>query len=304
MDSNFSQIILWRNFSNIQKVLNLSDDEYARFLNIGPKTFRTLTSTKAAFPLDIAATLSEKLFFDLADFLEKDLDMDAIYSAYFKIEQLPERYRPAAFCRARSLAHVLDYVERKQGKLRKNIILRKFQTNGAFFKNLDNAHNIHFNEDLTAHLHHLGYDKSDFFQMGQNSVHLNSKGPVQDCLREAKSVKNGVEIFFECVSPMFDRTHHYKITTMTKDKIILDAPRNKEAQDALHTKIISNEHLCQLKLGIFSAVPLYLGIQQYLPVKKTRSVFEGAPSNVYELDLSVLSHLSGISNTTLSPIYQ
>ncbi|MEK6624599.1 MAG: hypothetical protein AABY86_06510, partial [Bdellovibrionota bacterium] len=195
MCANLSQQILWRNFSKIQHCLCLSDDQFAHFLEVSPISFKALSSNKTTLPLGIAVTLSEKLHFDLEDFLEKDLDMDAISSAYFKLDQLPERYRPAAFSRARTLTHIFDYIEKKEGKLRKNIILRKFQTSGEFFNNPDNLLNIHFITDLTEHLHRLGYTKEDFFQMGQNSAHVNSRGPVVDYLKDAKTLKNGFEKF-------------------------------------------------------------------------------------------------------------
>lgn len=304
MCAGFSQEILWRNFFNIQQILCLNDEQFAHFLEISPKVFESLCKNKSILPLDIAATLSEKLFFDIVDFLEKDLDMDAISSVYYKLAQLPERYRPAAFSRARTLTHIFDYIERKQGKLRKNIILRKFQTDGRFFSNPENLLNIHFITDLTEHLHHLGYTQEDFFQMGRNSALVNSRGAVRDRLQDAKTVRDGFEKFVSCAAPMFDRNCDYIIKKITNEKIVIDVPVRTEVQDALNSKVIANEHICQVKMGIISAIPMYLGIPQYVPVKKIHSVFDGNPSNVYEADLSIFANLSSDRNTDLPAIYQ
>ncbi len=294
--------ILWENLSEIQKTLGLNAKKWAEYLEMSESAWRSIIRSKN-LPLDVAATLSEKLTVDIFDLASKKLDMGAVFSCYHKLGQLPEKYQAGAFSRARTLLHILDYIERKDGVLRKKIILRKFQIDSGFFCNPENLLNIHFITDLTNYLRTQGYTNNDFIMMGRHSSQMNTTGPVAKVLREAKSFKNGVEIFFEHVSPLFDRNYQYKVNRYDHEKIVVSVKAREEALDSLKSTKIGNQSLSVLKMGIFSALPCYLQMPGFLPVNCTHSMYEGHSADIYEIGLNPIISLSGTRNSGRPAIY-
>lgn len=290
--------LFWQNLEKIKNVLLFDDIQFTKFIGIGILEYSKCRNTLNYLPLDCVYELAEKLNFHFMDLFTPDFKL--LYNC--NDQATLERYTIAPYSKLTPTLNIISYLEKTRGTRAKINLLRKLQLSENFLNNDQSRTNIHLISDTTHYLADTyNFGDHEFVSMGQQTPFSPVGKLIQDKLRgPEKDVEDLLETFvYECCH-YFDKNCDYKILELSNDFAIFDSIPKKDVLEELkvNQSEFGNEEVCLTKMGCLSSFT-WFQYNQYAPVQKLKSAYDGNDTNQYIIDLTPFKNPSRYPSATI-----
>lgn len=278
--------VAWEQLERIRVSLGVPFDEWEALTRLTRAELASLEASRGQPPLSAVEAVAEALDLDPERILAGEVDIHALLAHRGgSVCHLPQRYERAAFSRLRTSSHLLDYVELHFGWRARQRILNRFQITDSLFLSKDHQINIRFLSDVCDLLHHSGVSFEQLRRMGMHSTIANYHSPLGEIFRQHPDPMDLWQTaVFELGHRYYDRNFIYRIDSLTRDELRLEAAPNPEVQEALDTRYIGSPAVCASKSGTIAALTTYVGLPS-APIRETRCIHRGDPVCFFVLDL-------------------
>jgi hypothetical protein len=293
----------WDNLSKIQNALLSSDEDFSQFLDVNHDYFIQQRNTLSFLPLGCVFELAERLNFHFEDLLKDNFSTKAIINNLCGNISIDEKYSVATYSTTRPIMNIINYLELVRGERAKISLLRKFQISESFLSNPNQKTNIHLISDAVKYLaktYQLTHE--DFIAMGRMAPLSITDNTLKNNLANKKNIYDLIDYFVNDCALLFDKNFTYRITSMQRNYAVIEATTNKNVLEELRLTPteFGNEEVCLTRMGVLSSITQFK-YGQYTQVSKIDSIYTGAKSHRYLIDLSPFTNLSGLTIRLADP---
>jgi hypothetical protein len=190
-----------------------------------------------------------------------------------------------------------------RGERAKVNLFRKFQISEDFLSNPNQKTNILLISDAVQYLAKTyQLTNEDFIAMGRMTPLGITDNSLRNNLVNKKNIYDLLDYFVNDCAQLFDKNFTYQIVNMHTDYAIIEATPNKNVLEELQLTPteFGNENACLTRVGVLSSIT-HLKYGQYAQVSKIDSIYTGAKSHRYLIDLSPFTNLSGLTIRLADP---
>jgi len=246
----------------IRDVVGASNEEWAEELMLTSRQFGRIVSGRSKLPAHSLIELCEKYNLDPENFFRLKVDLRALYEhSKGNLDYIPEEFTKAAGSNCRTFQMFLESVEDQIGWDARIDSLRKIQIHEKAFSNPHRKVNIRLMSNyLLALKGYYNLKEPDFFRIGQHSYEMHRDLTFGMLMSSQKNVSEAYEKLIWDLSPYMENNNKYKISKMTKNCVQVDCCQNFEISEGLGVEINGSVETCNIRAGILSSAPRYLGM--------------------------------------------
>lgn len=291
MNHRYSVSNVIENFEKIRRTLNLSIPTWCEVIGTKESQYKSLVKLPNRLSIESVMAVSQQYNLNIEQLLNGEIDLLAL-SHHFSGNHhfIPDRYNVAAFSRKRTVLNNLEYLQEKIDWNARHHLLKKMQISEASLHDEKENINLRFFEDFyTITKQDFGFTEKDFVAIGQRTVSRFLDAPIA---QEFRSCRTLLEVYGRLVGDLLNlyEKHNcfYKITKVSGTKITIHVTSNPDVASAFGVKHIGSASVCQFKLGVFGATPLYL--HRKLPMAATKKLeceHWGDKACIFEIDFSL-----------------
>jgi hypothetical protein len=254
---------LVRLLEQIRDRLEVSKAIWAEYLALTPVQYENVVDCKAPLSAVSLFHLSERLRLNPSAFETGKIDFEALLESERGNKLfLSPRYTLAAHSKKHTAVNALNFITKYRGAYLRNRVNRHFQIHDDFWEddNFDGQINIRFLTELWDFLKSQHFKNEDFQAIGFHSSVTLQNSPIARALSSMQTIESAFECMFGEFMQNFERNCSYKITRLKGNQCIVESRSISEVADALNVRHIGSPEGCQVRIGVFGAVPIYLGM--------------------------------------------
>lgn len=201
------------------------------------------------------------------------------------MEKLPETYSKAAYGRMRTSISSVNFLEKAVGWRLRLDAIRNLKISESMLQDPFASISMKFITDLCNYLQKRSFGDNDFFAMGAYTFESNDNTIVSKLFSEFASPKEAYEFFFNDCMKLFEQNCTYTITKINDASLTMEYLTNPDVAAEVGTRHLGSPQICQLKKGVTSVIPRYLGLAA-AKVNKVSCVHSGDPTCRFDVDFS------------------
>lgn len=258
MQIDYSKYDLIKNINLIIEECQLSNIDMAVLLNIPLFKFNYFMNVKKDIPAFAVDNLSNALNVSFEKLCSGDFDM-ATLKEHLKgdTQHIPARLKENAYSKLRTIQNALEFAEDKfhpslSAKIKKDLQLPK-DISGLLDENIS----VSAVNQVFKSLKKAGAKRSDFFDIGQQSVSSFMASPFGDMLWEHHGKQRYWEALFESnggIIELVDRNFEYRIVSLNKQRARIQMSTRGWAKDHFKCNNYGDDAFLQNAAGFASSL--------------------------------------------------
>jgi len=276
---------LWQTLENIRVAIQATHDSFAEMMKLTPKEYAKFSKSRTSPSILHIFNLLEHVHLSFENVLTGRIDYGALAASHRSKDSglLPEKYQIAAFSKARTIHHILKYLENFHGWRAAETVIRHFQIPMNILTNPDAPINVKMIAEIFEYTSKYFIHPSLLKTVGSFSRIANAGGPIEAALSKHANVKALYAHVFEDLITRFDENFKYSIESLKGNILKVGVVQKKEIAEALGQTQLSNEEACAIRSGIGASFTGYMGLS-HAHAHESKCVHRGDTMCLYEFN--------------------